>query len=499
MDKQNVEALVNLASRRAIILPAFSIYGDMGGFYDYGPLGTRIKNNIVNEWRKTFIESLGNLEVETTLVSPSIVFEASGHLSNFTDPILVCKKCSKSHRADKLLEELYESKNDMEKLSSIKRMSLEEMGNAIVSEKILCDACKTTLTGEVKKFNLMMGTKIGPTGEIQAYMRPETAQGIFMDFKAIFRAGGIKLPIAIGQIGRAFRNEISPRRMLIRMREFTQMELEYFIDPDEKEIVLNNKKVDINAALSTKLNFFSATLQASGKTEYETLTLKECLDNGYIPNEFMAYLLCIENDFLKRIGFRDNDIRFRQIQKEELPHYSKGNIDVEARLDGGFEEIIGNAYRTDFDLKNHEKYSKNEMAIVNGDKKLVPHVVELSFGRDRIFWTLLANSLFKEEKRDWDILDLNRSIAPYAYAIFPLQRDEKLEQKALEISNDLAGKSISNYYAASGSIGKRYARADESGVPNALTIDYQTLEDGTITIRDRNSAEQKRIKISEIS
>ncbi len=139
------------------------------------------------------------------------------------------------------------------------------------------------------------------------------------------------------------------------------------------------------------------------------------------------------------------------------------------------------------------------MAIVNGDKKLVPHVVELSFGRDRIFWTLLANSLFKEEKRDWDILDLNRSIAPYAYAIFPLQRDEKLEQKALEISNDLAGKSISNYYAASGSIGKRYARADESGVPNALTIDYQTLEDGTITIRDRNSAEQKRIKISEIS
>jgi glycyl-tRNA synthetase len=499
MKKQNVDALVNLAARRAIILPAFNIYGDIGGFYDYGPLGFRIKNNIVGEWRRTFIESLGNLEVETTLISPAVVFEASGHLKNFADPIITCKKCSKSHRADKLLEELYQKRNDLEKLSGIKKMDFKEMGAAVEAEKIKCDSCGDPLKAEVKSFNLMMGTKIGPTGDLQAYMRPETAQGIFMDFKAIHRTGGMKLPIAIGQIGKVFRNEISPRKILIRMREFTQMELEYFFDPSEKDFQINNRKPDMGKALGTKLNFLSSELQASGKAEYEHISLKECVTKGYIPNEFMAYMLSIEVGFLERLGFKQEDIRFRQIVKEELPHYSLGNIDVEARLDSGFEEIIGNAYRTDFDLKNHEKYSKGDMSIVNGEKKLVPHVVELSFGLDRIFWTLLANSLYADEKRGWEVLDLNRASAPYAYVVLPLQKDDRLEEKALSTSDALSKKGIQNYYASSGSIGKRYARADESGIPYAITVDYQTLEDGTITVRDRGTAEQTRKSIDEIS
>ena len=499
MKKQNVEALVNLAARRAIILPAFSIYGDIGGFYDYGPLGTRIRHNIVREWRNTFIESLGNLEVETTLIAPSVVFEASGHLKNFADPIITCKKCSKSHRADKLLEELYEKRNDIESISKIKKMSFQEMGNAVAAEKIKCDSCGDPLPGSVQSFNLMMGTKIGPKADVQAYMRPETAQGIFMDFKAIHRTGGMKLPIAVGQIGKAFRNEISPRKMLIRMREFTQMELEYFIDPDDKEIRLNNRNVDIESALGTEVNFLSSDLQASGKAEYEPMSLKACLDKGYIPNAFLAYMLYIEKGFMERLGFKSEHIRFRQIVKEELPHYSKGNIDVEARLDAGFEEIIGNAYRTDFDLKNHETYSKNDLSIINGEKKLVPHVVELSFGLDRIFWTLLANSLYMDEKRGWEVLDLNRMSAPYAYVVLPLQKDDKLEEKALTISDALSKRGIPNYYASSGSIGKRYARADESGIPYAITVDYQTLEDGTVTVRDRGTAEQTRKPIDTIS
>ncbi len=499
MKKQNTEALVNLAVRRAIILPAFNIYGEIGGFYDYGPLGFRIRNNIIKEWRSTFIESLGNLEVETTLIAPSVVFEASGHLKNFADPIITCKKCSKSHRADKLLEELYQKKNDLEKLSGIKKMSFKDMGAAVEAEKIRCDGCGEPLKSEVQSFNLMMGTKIGPTGDLQAYMRPETAQGIFMDFKAIHRTGGMKLPIAIGQIGKAFRNEISPRRILIRMREFTQMELEYFFDPDEKDILINNRRPDLAKALATRLNFLSADLQASGKAEYEQITLKECVAKGYVPNEFMAYMLSIESELLGRIGFKPEDIRFRQIVKEELPHYSKGNIDVEARIDSGFEEIIGNAYRTDFDLRNHEKYSKSDMSIMNGEKKLVPHVVELSFGLDRIFWTLLANSLYVDDKRGWEVLDINRAAAPYAYVVFPLQKDEKLESKALEVSDGLTKKGITNYYSASGSIGKRYARADETGIPYAITVDYQSLEDGTVTVRDRGTAEQIRKKISEIA
>ncbi len=499
MEKQNVDSLVSLASRRAIILAAFNIYGDIGGFYDYGPIGTRIANNIMREWRSAFIESLGNLEVETTLIAPSVVFEASGHLKNFSDPILACLKCSKSHRADKLLEDAYEKRGDTEHLALVKKMSFDEMGTAVVSERIICDSCGAALTNNVQKFNLMMGTKIGPTGDTQAYMRPETAQGIFMDFKSIFRAGGIRLPIAIGQIGKAFRNEISPRRMLIRMREFTQMELEYFVDPEMKEIKLNNTAVDLNTALETKVNFFSSDLQSGGSAESEPLSLRECVSKGYVPNEFMAYLLHLEKGFLKHLGFEDSNIRFRQILKEELPHYSKGNIDIEARLDSGFEEIIGNAYRTDFDLRNHEKFSKNDMSVVDGEKKLVPHVVELSFGRDRIFWTLLASSLYSDEKRGWEVLKLNRNVSPYVYAIFPLQRDDKLEEKALEISRTLLKNGISNYYAASGSIGKRYARADESGVPFAITVDYQTIEDGTVTIRDRDTAEQTRRKIADIS
>jgi glycyl-tRNA synthetase len=496
MKKQNIDALINLCARRAIILPAFSIYGDIGGFYDYGPIGTKIRNNIVNLWRSTFIDGMGNLEVDTTIVAPSQVFEASGHLKNFSDPIIVCAKCKTSFRADKLLDELYEKKGDKAAISSIKGANFSRLAELIKKEGIKCEKCGDKLTGEIQNFNLMLNTKIGPTGDLVGYLRPETAQGIFMNFKSIFRAGGIKLPIAVGQVGRAFRNEISPRRMLIRMREFSQMELEYFLDPDQKELIINNRKIDMAHVMKTKLNFLSA--DAKEGEEYVVLTIGECLEKKYIPNEFFGYLLHVQKQFCLDLGFAETDFRFRQVLPAELPHYSKGNVDLEAKFEGGYEEIAGNAYRTDFDLRSHEKHSKSDMSVINDEKKIVPHVIELSFGLDRVFWTLLHNSLYMEEERGWEVLQLGEKTSPYKYALFPLQKDEKLIQRALEIGDSLTKKGITYQYNYSGSIGKRYARADEVGIPKAITVDFQTLEDGTVTVRDSTTAKQERVDAGKI-
>ena len=495
MKKQDINALINLAARRAIILPAFSIYGDIGGFYDYGPIGTRIRNNIIALWRSTFIEGMGNLEVDTTIVAPSPVFEASGHLSNFADPIIACQKCKTGYRADKLLEALYEARDDKSAMSLLKGATFQKMEELLKKEELKCEKCGDPLSkSKIQNFNLMLGTKIGASGDLVGYLRPETAQGIFMDFKAIFRTGGLKLPIAIGQVGKVFRNEISPRRVLIRLREFSQMELEYFIDPDHKEFVINNRKVDLEKALKTKINILPADVKDK---EYITLSLKECIEKEYVQCAFFCYVLHVQKEFFISLGFPEDSIRFRQVQPEERAHYSKGTIDVEARIEDGWEEISGDAYRTDFDLRSHEKHSKSDMSVINEDKKIVPHVVELSVGLDRLFWTLLANSLYMDEKRGWEVLKLAKA-APYDYVVFPLQKDEKLVEKALEIEEKLKQRGRSCLYSSTGSIGKRYARADEVGIPKAITVDFQTLEDGTVTIRDAITTEQERVEVGKI-
>lgn len=496
MKKQDAAALTNLAARRSIILPSFSAYGELGGFYDYGPVGVRIKHNIEALWRSTFIEKLGNAEIEATIVAPQQVFEASGHLKKFTDPISICGKCGNSHRADKILEEALLKQHDKAKAEQVKTMQINELETLIKFNKIKCEKCGTPLD-KVETFNLMLGTKIGPLGSMQGFLRPETAQGIFLDFKEIFRNYGLHLPVGIGQVGKAFRNEISPRRALIRMREFSQMELEYFFDPEAKELEIAGKKVDEKKLLHTKLRLLTREQQKSG-AEAKEISVETALKDGIIPNKLFAYLLALEWEFLLDMGFPEETLRFRQMMPEELPHYSKGNVDLEVKLDDSYEELAGNAYRTDFDLKTHQEHSKSDMSVVSDDKKLVPHVVELSFGLDRLFWTLLASSLYSDEKRGWEVMQLNDKMAPYRYAVFPLQKDEKLVAKALEISHSLTGKGVGAYYSAAGSIGKRYARADEVGIPKAITVDFQTLEDGTVTVRSIKDAAQVRLKASEI-
>ncbi|MDE1832937.1 MAG: glycine--tRNA ligase [Candidatus Micrarchaeota archaeon] len=495
--RQGTEALVNLAARRSIILPAFSPYGELGGFYDYGPIGIRIRHNIESTWRRHFIEAMGNVEVDTTIIGPEIVFQASGHLGNFSDPITVCSKCKTSYRVDKLLEELFQGKGDKKSVDRVKTSRLPELEQMMVDNGVKCEKCGTPLK-KADTFNLMLGTSIGPMGGTSGYLRPETAQGIFIDFKNIFRNLGLKLPVGIGQIGKAFRNEISPRRMLIRMREFSQMELEFFFDPEEKELIINGENVG-DGFLNQRVNFVTREMQLenSGK-DFIEITLDEGLKNGYIPNKLFAYLMFRAGEFMDRLGFPTDSFRFRQQLEHELPHYSKGNIDVEARHDDGFEELIGIAYRTDYDLSNHAKFSKSDMSVVNGEKKLVPHVVEISFGLDRIFWVLLSNSLRKDDKREWDLLLLNQDVAPYKYAVYPLQKDEGLVKKAQEILKGLNANGTYSYYSLSGSIGKRYAKSDETGIPFAITVDFTTLEDGTVTVRDARTGEQVRKSSSEI-
>jgi glycyl-tRNA synthetase len=496
MEKQSVDKLSNLAARRSLIIPSSSAYGEMVGFYDYGPVGIRIRHNIESLWRAIFIERLGNSELDTTIIAPEKVFEASGHLKKFTDPIAVCAKCGYSHRADKVLEALFNKRGDKAKADGIKALPIQELERLMRENKVKCEKCGTELP-KVETFNLMFGTKIGPLKEIQGYFRPETAQGIFLDFKEVFRNCGLKLPVGIGQAGKAFRNEISPRQGLIRMREFSQMELEYFFDPEEDKLVIGDEQVDEAALMKVKLMMLTREQQKANE-EAKEMTIEKALKDGVIPNKLFAYLLTLEMEFLLSLGYPKEAIRFRQVLLEELPHYSKGNMDCEVRFGDGFEEIAGNAYRTNFDLSNHQEYSKTDMSIVNNEKKLVPHVVELSFGWDRLFWTLLANSLYFDDKRGWDVLLLSEKSAPYRYAVFPLQKDEKLMKKAMELKHRLSDMGVSAYYSHTGSIGKRYARADEVGVLRAITIDYQTLEDDTVTVRDVKDATQVRKKTSEI-
>ncbi|MDE1856809.1 MAG: glycine--tRNA ligase [Candidatus Micrarchaeota archaeon] len=492
MDKEALESITNLSARRGIIIPAFGIYGDLAGFYDYGPIGTAIRHNIEDIWRKVFITGMNNLEVDTTIVGPEAVFDASGHIANFVDPIVVCQKCKASFRADKILEEHFAKKGEKDRSSAVKKMKPAELGKILAEQKLKCEKCGNVLPADVSTFNLMLGTKIGPMGAVTGYLRPETAQGIFMDFKNIFRIYSLKLPIGIGQVGKAFRNEISPRQVLIRMREFLQMELEFFFDPEEKELRINNQRIDTGKIFQTKINFLTREQQTDGKVDFEPITVKDAINKGYIPNELFGYMLTIEQEFMRRLGFKDSAFRFRQHMVEELSHYSGGTIDLEVDIGSKFEEVIGNAYRTDFDLKNHQLHSKEDMSVLNNEKKVLPHVVELSFGLDRLVWTLLANSLVKDDGRGWDMLALNNEVSPYRYAIFPLQKDEKLMDKALEINRTLTERGIATFYSAAGSIGKRYARADEVGINSAITVDYQTLEDDTVTVRNIVDAKQVR-------
>ncbi|MFH1470279.1 MAG: glycine--tRNA ligase [Candidatus Micrarchaeota archaeon] len=479
------ERIYEIALKRAIFVPSNEIYLPTAGFYDYGPVGAAIRRKIIAEWRKAFISNEGNHEVETALILPEIVLKASGHVGHFSDPLVECEKCKKQFRADHLIEDKGKP--------GPQTMKLEETGKAIEELKIACPDCEGKLS-EAKPFNLMFKTNIGAAEGNPGYTRPETAQGIFLIFPRIFRYSGSKLPLGIAQIGKSFRNEISPRQGLIRLREFSQMELEYFFDPEK------GSHIRFEKLKGTKIRLYLREEQANNSEKCLDTTVGEAVSKGILPNEIFAYYMALTQLFYEGMGISFDSLRFRQMREDEMPHYSKANFDIEVKLSYGWQETVGIAYRTDFDLKSHAEMSKKDLSVFLEieKKKLLPHVIEPSFGLERLFWSILENCYRKEKDREWDWLALPTKIAPYEVAVLPLMKKDGLAEKAQEIAEELRKKGLDVLYDESGSIGKRYARADEIGVPFCITVDYDTLKLETATVRFRDDGKQERVETGEL-
>ena len=448
---KSMDTLVALCKNRGYIYPGSEIYGGLANTWDYGPLGTELKNNVKALWRKKFIqENPYNVGLDAAILMNPTTWVASGHVGGFSDPLIDCKECKTRHRADKMIEEwAHEKGEDM----IADGMSDEELVNFIKENQIPCPNCGGHNFTDIRKFNLMFKTFQGVTEDKTAeiYLRPETAQGIFVNFKNVMRTTRKKLPMGIAQIGKAFRNEITPGNFTFRTREFEQMELEFFCKP------------------GTDL-------------EWQEYWKKYC------------------KQWLLDLGIKEENIRLRDHKPEELSHYSNATTDIEFAFPFGWGELWGIADRTDYDLKSHMKVSKEDFTYTDQEtgEKYIPYCIEPSLGADRVTLAFLCNS-YDEEKIDENdtriVLHLHPALAPFKLAVLPLSK--KLSEKAMEVYKMLSKKFMCDYDEA-GSIGKRYRREDEIGTPYCVTIDFDTLEDDTVTIRDRDTMEQIRLKISDI-
>ena len=447
----SMEKIVALCKSRGYVYPGSEIYGGLANTWDYGPLGNELKNNIKAAWRKKFIQEQPNIVgLDAAILMNPETWVASGHVGGFSDPLIDCKECKTRHRADKLIEEwAHEQGKDM----IADGMSDEQLINFINENKIPCPNCGKTNFTDIRKFNLMFKTFQGVTEDKTAeiYLRPETAQGIFVDFKNVLRTSRKKMPMGIAQIGKAFRNEITPGNFIFRTREFEQMELEFFCKP------------------GTDL-------------------------------EWHKYWKDYCENWLLSLGMKKENIRLRDHSKEELVFYSKATTDIEFAFPFGWGELWGIADRTDFDLRNHMECSKQDMTYLDQEtgEKYIPYCIEPSLGADRVALAFLCNAYEEEEIAEGDVrtvLHLHPALAPYKVAVLPLSK--KLSEKAEEVYSNLAKKFMCDYDEA-GSIGKRYRREDEIGTPYCVTIDFDTLEDNCVTIRDRDTMEQVRVNIDNL-
>ena len=448
---KDMETIVNLCKSRGYIYPGSEIYGGLANTWDYGPLGVELKNNVKDLWRKKFIQEKKDIVgLDAAILMNPETWVASGHLSSFSDPLIDCRECKTRHRADKLIEEwAHANKQDL----IADGWTDEQMVNFINDNKIPCPNCGKTNFTNIRKFNLMFKTFQGVTEDSTAtvYLRPETAQGIFVDFKNVLRTTRKKMPMGIAQIGKAFRNEITPGNFTFRTIEFEQMELEFFCKP------------------GTDLDWFKYW--------------KEFCEN-----------------WLLSLGMKKENIRLRDHSKEELVFYSKATTDIEFNFPFGWGELWGIADRTDYDLTQHMNHSKQDLTYLDPEtnEKYVPYVIEPSLGADRVTLAFLCNAYEVEDLGEGDsrvVLHLHPALAPYKLAVLPLSK--KLGDKANEIFEKLS-KNFSCDYDEAGSIGKRYRREDEIGTPYCLTVDFDTLEDNKVTIRDRDTMEQIRIPIDEV-
>lgn len=480
----SMNKVVEVCKRRGIIFPTAEIYGGLSGFYDYGPVGNALRKKFENYWRDFFIRAEDNVvEMDSCTVLPEIVFIASGHAKGFTDPISQCKKCKAMHRADHLVEDATGK--------FVEGLGPDELTDIITKEKLTCPECKGSIE-KTRVFNLMLSTEVSPTGGQKAYLRPETAQNIFIGFKRIFGAMRGKLPFGIAQIGHSFRNEISPRNFIVRIREFSQMEIEMFVDPDNIDDCPN-----YDDTKNIKIILHTRDTQKQGKPPVE-ITADAARKKGIVPGKYMAFYLAKQMVFYESLGIPRKHIRFRHMLPEETPHYSKGNFDLELEFDFGWKETVGNAFRGDYDLSNHIKYSKQDLTVDVDGRKVVANVVEPSFGVERTLNGILLHC-FRDVgfDREWPWFAFPARLAPFTAGVFPLVSKDKLPEKAREVYNTLKER-FDVFYDEGGSIGKRYARQDEVGTPFCVTIDYDSLKNKDCTIRDRDSMEQRRVKLAEL-
>ena len=455
--KATMEKIVALAKNRGYVYPGSEIYGGLANTWDYGPLGVEFKNNVKKAWWKKFVqESKYNVGLDAAILMNPRTWEASGHIGGFADPLIDCKECRSRFRADKLIEDYRSEKGLPEE--AIDGWSNDKLEEYIRDEQIACPECGKSNYTNIRQFNLMFKTFQGVTEDSQSqiYLRPETAQGIFVNFKNVQRTSRKKIPFGIAQIGKSFRNEITPGNFTFRTREFEQMELEFFCKPGED------------------LEWF---------------------------NYWRTY--CV--DFLKSLGMTMENIRTRDHEKEELSHYSNATTDIEFLFPFGWGELWGIADRTDFDLSKHAEFSGQDMTYLAPDtnERYVPYCIEPSLGADRVALAFLVDA-YDEEVLSTDdngkedtriVLRLHPALAPFKAAVLPLSK--KLSVVAEPIFEELS-KYFNVDYDASGSIGKRYRREDEIGTPFSICVDFDTETDGCVTIRDRDTMEQIRIPVSEV-
>ena len=584
MDKY--EKVFELAKRRGFLWNSFELYGGSRGFYDYGPLGSTLKRRIEQTWREFYVIQEGFMEIECPTIGIEDVFIASGHVGGFSDPLCECMNCKEAFRADHLVQNVMEAAGTL---------SAEELTRVIKENDIRCPECGGEF-GDAYEFNLMFKTTIGPGTGRQGYLRPETAQGMFVDFQRLSRFYRDKLPFGAVQIGKSYRNEIAPRQGVIRLREFTQAECEIFVDPR------NKKHPNFERFADRELVLYSQKAQEKG--EPFRMTVREAVEAGVIAHEVLGYNIALTNEFLTKVGIDPAKLRFRQHLKDEMAHYAIDCWDAEIETDRfGWVEIVGIADRTDYDLKAHARVSKTELYVyieydepkmvtrfvvkpnmgklgplfkgkakavadalkqlseeelskdeikvtVDGEEltvssdavdfaeetvkvsgeNVIPHVIEPSYGIDRIFYGIMEHAYDEEnvaqkvaesglkgseeaeneseagkgeveaegEEEARLVMHFSSAVAPVQVAVLPLLTRKELADPAKDIIVKLREKTLLVNYDDSGTIGRRYRRNDEIGTPYCVTVDYDTLKDGTVTIRDRDSMRQIRAPIQGI-
>jgi glycyl-tRNA synthetase len=480
-----IDDMATFCKAKGFVFPNSDIYGGYSGFYDYGPLGVELKNNIKNSWWKRFVQSREDVVgIDGATISNPNLWKASGHVSSFSDNMIYCKKNKKQFRADVLVEEVLDMNVEGKSKGDIVALIRKNQDRFVKAGYDLVD--------EISDFNLMFKTYVGPqqSEDSVSYLRPETAQLIFANFKTVFDTMRQKLPFGIAQIGRAFRNEISPRDFLFRCREFEQMEIEFFIHPKESAKNPNFSQDDLNY----KFNILNASAQEKGSNQHNSIKVKDLIKT---LDSWHVYWLLQTYEWFIDLGIRPENLRLREHMKDELAHYSKACFDIEYKFPFGWKEIHGCADRGQFDLMQHNKHSKEKMEIFDEEskEKIIPRVIEPSQGLDRAFLALMFDAYDDDKERGNIVLHIEPKLAPVKVGIFPLVN--KLRDETREVFSMLKD-DLNIFFDSSGSIGRRYARADERGIPFCVTYDFDSRDDKSVTVRNRDTTEQIRVRIDEL-